>query len=321
MDINRKLKIFKCAFQSGATPFASLFVTRVCNRSCSFCNVHRQPGKELSTDEWKKAVDALYSWGVRNVSINGGEPFLRKDIGELVSYASRQKGCVTWLFTNGTLLDNGHLAQLKDLDFLCASLNGLDDQTPAAISRFLGELKKCETFGITPALLVVITAENVDSILAIARECVGQGILFDFGILQDVGSLFSAQTGPQKPSYEKLKKLFTELAALRAKTGKILPSYPLLRKAADFYRKNNWKCPTAKNPFIVVNADGMLMPCQEFATNLSIFDITSLKDKRWIKAKKLVVDQCRGCSWTCYYQKTFRNPFDLLHESVTLLKF
>ncbi len=321
MNINRKLKIFKCAFSSGATPFASIFVTRRCNLSCSFCNARNDAGKELSLAEWKKAIDILYNMGVRNLSINGGEALLREDIGEIVDYASNKKGCVTWLFTNATLLTDANLKNLKGLDFLCASLNGMPDDKPESFLNLLQNLKKCEKYGISPALLAVITQENIDEIYNMAIKSVENNVLFDFGIIQDMGGMFSAQGGGLRPNPDKLKPLFKKLANLRAKTGKVLPSYKLLHSAAEFYRKNNWKCPQKKNPFIVVNVDGRLMPCQEFITDISIFDVKTLSDERFVTFKKKIIDDCPGCAWTCYYQKTFRNPFDLLQESVVLLKF
>jgi len=320
MNINRKLKIFRCAFQSGTTPFASLFLTRRCNCSCAFCNAHASAGKELSPDGWKRAIDILCTMGVRNIAFNGGEPLLREDIGEIISYASREKGCITWLFTNATLLDEGRLKPLKDLDFLCASPPDLPESQDLPHPRFFRELKKCEKFGISPAFLATITADNLDMIYDLALLCVGNNILFDFGLIQDVGGCFSSASGINKPDSQQLKPLFKKLGNLRARTGKILPSYKLLRLAAEFYRKNSWKCPVKKNPYIVVNSDGTLMPCQEYASEISIFDINALSDERWIKVKKKIIDQCPGCSWTSYYQKTFRNPFDLLHESVVLLK-
>jgi MoaA/NifB/PqqE/SkfB family radical SAM enzyme len=320
MNINRKLKIFRCAFQSGTTPFASLFITRRCNCSCAFCRVPASAGIELSADQWKRAIDILCAMGVRNISFNGGEPLLREDAGEIISYASREKGCITWLFTNAMLLEEPRLKAFKDLDFLCASPPDLTGSQALPHPRFFRELKKCEKFGISPAFLATITADNVDIIYDIALLCVGNNILFDFGLIQDVGGLFSSQEGISKPDAQQLKPLFKKLGNLRAKTGKILPSYKLLRKAAEFYRKNSWKCPVKKNPYIVVDADGTLMPCQEYSSSISIFDITSLSDERWIKMKRKIIEQCPGCSWTSYYQKTFRNPFDLLQESVVLLK-
>jgi MoaA/NifB/PqqE/SkfB family radical SAM enzyme len=321
MNINRKLKIFKCALQSGETPFASIFVTRRCNMACSFCNVQEKRGKELTTAAWKRALKILHGFGVRNVSFNGGEPLLREDIGELIDYASMELGCITWLFSNLTLLTDAHLETIKQLDFICASLDGLSSENEKSDPGILQKLKRCYREGITPAVLATITGENVDQIYDLAEETVRNNILFDFNLIQNVGGLFSSNNGIVKPARQNLQKLFKHLSHLRAKSGKVLSSYKLLREASSFYKRNNWKCPANKNPFIVVNDDGRLMPCQEFASDISIFDVKSLNDEKWKKAKKEIIDACRGCSWTSYYQKTFRNPFDLLQESVALLKF
>jgi hypothetical protein len=145
-------------------------------------------------------------------------------------------------------------------------------------------------------------------------------VFFDFVVVQTHGGEFSNSAG-NRPDAKTLKPVFRELSSLRAKTGKVLASYKLLREAADFYKRNNWKCPAGKDPFIAVETDGRLMPCQEYGSEVSIFDVASLKDPRWRKAKRAIIDKCPGCSSISNYQKTFRNPFDLLKESVALLKF
>lgn len=321
MNINRKLKIFKCALQSGQTPFASLFVTRRCNVSCAFCNVPNTEAGEISTRDWKRAIDRLFGLGVRNISFNGGEPLLRDDIGELVDHASQTLGCITWLFTNLTLLDDKKLAAIRNLDFLSASLNDLGGPGGESVSPVIQKLKQCERYGITPAVMATISKENADRVWDAALETVNNGVLFDFVLVQNIGGLFSSKNSAHKPDHAALRGLLRDLSGLRAKTGKVLPSYKLLRETADFYKRNNWKCPVNKDPYVVVNADGRLMPCQEYASDVSIFDIKSFSDLRWKKAKAEVIGRCSGCSCTSYYQKTFRNPFDLLQETVALLKF
>ncbi|MFH0921691.1 MAG: radical SAM protein [Fibrobacterota bacterium] len=321
MDLNRKLKIFRCALESGATPFASLFVTRRCPLHCAYCSARRDaPGPELSTDDWKRAMKKLHGFGVRHMAFNGGEPLLREDIGELIAYAAHDLSCITWLFTSLTSLDDPLLGRLKHLDFLSASIDGLSGAGPRSDPAIFERLARCATHGITPAVLATVTADNVKGTLALARECLALNIFFDFVLVQTHGGAFSTQTG-KRPDSADLKPLFRELSALRAKTGKVLASYKLLREAAEFYRRNNWKCPMTQDPFIAVDADGRLMPCQEYATDLTIFDVENLRDPRWRKAKRTVIEKCPGCSAVYNYQKTFRNPFDLLKESVALLRF
>jgi MoaA/NifB/PqqE/SkfB family radical SAM enzyme len=81
--------------------------------------------KELSTDQWKKAIDRLDAARVPMVTFTGGEPTQRADIAELVAYAKRM---VTRLNTNGVNLTPELVAQLKQagLDSLQVTLYSRD---------------------------------------------------------------------------------------------------------------------------------------------------------------------------------------------------
>ena len=75
-----------------------------CNRRCLHCYAADQSyaeGKELSTDEWKRAIDACRRAGIPALTFTGGEPTLRSDLAELIGYS---KWFVTRLNTNGALL-------------------------------------------------------------------------------------------------------------------------------------------------------------------------------------------------------------------------
>ncbi len=75
-----------------------------CNQKCIFCYASGQclsKTKELSTQEWKNAIDKLKKSGVPMVTFTGGEPTLRGDLCELIDYS---KWFITRLNTNGVLL-------------------------------------------------------------------------------------------------------------------------------------------------------------------------------------------------------------------------
>lgn len=99
-----------------------------CNQKCIFCYAAGQEMskvKELSTDQWKKAIDRLDAARVPMVTFTGGEPTQRADIAELVAYAKRM---VTRLNTNGVNLTPELVAQLKQagLDSLQVTLYSRD---------------------------------------------------------------------------------------------------------------------------------------------------------------------------------------------------
>ncbi|RJP80020.1 MAG: radical SAM protein [Candidatus Zixiibacteriota bacterium] len=75
----------------GIYPFyASLKVTDRCRYHCSFCNVWRQPARDLDTEGLVRVLRNLGRSSVVLTSLEGGEPLLRQDIEALLQEAHRQ---------------------------------------------------------------------------------------------------------------------------------------------------------------------------------------------------------------------------------------
>ena len=75
-----------------------------CNCKCLHCYAageEKSNVSELSTDEWKKAIDALRKACIPAITFTGGEATIRDDLVELIDYS---KWFVTRLNTNGILL-------------------------------------------------------------------------------------------------------------------------------------------------------------------------------------------------------------------------
>jgi MoaA/NifB/PqqE/SkfB family radical SAM enzyme len=80
----------------------SVNVTLRCNLKCTMCTTcYDSP--ELSLDEIKGIIDQTAAWGVGIFNPLGGEPFMRNDIEEILSYAVARGFYVT-VTTNGTLI-------------------------------------------------------------------------------------------------------------------------------------------------------------------------------------------------------------------------
>ena len=99
-----------------------------CNQKCIFCYAAGQQmgkTKEMSTQQWKQAIDRLDAARVPMVTFTGGEPTQREDLAELVGYARRM---VTRLNTNGVKLTPELVGQLKaaGLDSLQVTLYSHD---------------------------------------------------------------------------------------------------------------------------------------------------------------------------------------------------
>jgi radical SAM protein with 4Fe4S-binding SPASM domain len=93
-------------------------LTYRCNLECRHCYVGRPAvnvgPEELETDQVFHILDQLAEAGCLNIGFTGGEPFLRKDIFEIIEYA-RKKGFNVVVLTNGTLITPKGADRLKEL--------------------------------------------------------------------------------------------------------------------------------------------------------------------------------------------------------------
>jgi radical SAM protein with 4Fe4S-binding SPASM domain len=118
-------------YQYSAPLRVDLALTFKCQNSCVHCYAggpHETP--ELSTSQWKDAIDHLSEIGVFIVTFTGGEPTVREDLAELLQYA-QNKGMVTGLITNGRKLkDKEYVRALEEsgLDFVQVTLESHDSK-------------------------------------------------------------------------------------------------------------------------------------------------------------------------------------------------
>ena len=100
-------------------------VTRECNMKCSHCYINATEEKlynELSTQEGKELIDQICQVSKPLLILSGGEPLLRSDIYELISYGA-SKGVKIGLGSNGSLIDDVVAAKLKAAGIATVSIS------------------------------------------------------------------------------------------------------------------------------------------------------------------------------------------------------
>src|SRR3954469_11256195 len=80
----------------------TLSITDRCNFRCEYCNLPGMDRDEMSTADWLRAIDELADAGMMRVSLRGGEPLVRKDVGVLIERL-RERGVNIAMNTNGWL--------------------------------------------------------------------------------------------------------------------------------------------------------------------------------------------------------------------------
>jgi len=128
-------------------PFSVMYeLTYRCNFKCPHCYLGHQghdKKKELDTSGVKRVLDGLLDAGVYSVAFTGGEPLIREDIFEILSYANRS-GFRFGLLTNGYLIDSRTADRLKkvNVDKVDITFNSMDPQTFTKLTGVKGSYEK-----------------------------------------------------------------------------------------------------------------------------------------------------------------------------------
>lgn len=92
-----------------------LFVTNDCNLRCTHCYVSSGeyvPPREMTTDEILGLVDQARDLGVGRFLVTGGEPFMVRDIWDIIRHITTESDLV--ILTNGMFFTERNLARLKE---------------------------------------------------------------------------------------------------------------------------------------------------------------------------------------------------------------
>lgn len=115
--------------------------TRRCARNCTYCSYESGPSVdvsgELSSEDWKAVLDDLKRSGVFFVRFTGGDPFIRKDILELLHHAD-DLDLLLSVGSDLTVLTEAQVCELSRLRNLLMIQTTLDGARPETNDRFRG---------------------------------------------------------------------------------------------------------------------------------------------------------------------------------------
>ncbi len=156
--------------------------TRTCNLRCVHCYAESdaQAYDQLSTDEAKAMIDDLAAFGSPVLLFSGGEPCVRPDLVELMSYA-KSLGMRVVLSTNGTLITPELAREFADvgLSYVGVSLDGGPEThdkfrgAEGSFERAMEGLANAQAEGIKVGLRMTINKLNyreIDNVFDIMRE-------------------------------------------------------------------------------------------------------------------------------------------------------
>lgn len=144
-------------------------VTKRCNYHCPFCLSGDQDPYELPLDKVKSIIDILIDANLIRIDFTGGEPFLRSDFCEILTYASN-KGIETLVTSNGSVWSE-KIAQtlLETNTLLLISLDGDEEvhdksRGKGAYATAVEHIKKYRDVGVPLRINYLIRKDNLDKI-------------------------------------------------------------------------------------------------------------------------------------------------------------
>jgi PqqA peptide cyclase len=161
-------------------PFGLLAeLTYRCPLACPYCSNPlnlADYGDELTTAEWQRVLAEAHELGVLQLHLSGGEPLLRRDLGQLIQTAC-ERGIYTNLITSALGLNRRRAEQLRaaGLDHVQVSIQAdeavVSDRiagTPS-FERKIEAARLVKELGWPLTLNVVLHRRNIDRVAAVLR--------------------------------------------------------------------------------------------------------------------------------------------------------
>jgi radical SAM protein with 4Fe4S-binding SPASM domain len=291
-----------------------LAITYDCNNLCYFCYAGcPRVTEELSTQEWKLVIDKIKSLGVPSVNFTGGEPTLRDDIVELVSYAG--EGLSVGLITNGRLLSDDMCVKLKEgklghVQVTIHSFERMHDLASGVRGAWVDTIngvKSCLNNGIHVITNTTLMRNNVVDISEFIKYIYGIGIRsMCFNSLLVTGKGKDYEKDNLRLTYDELGGIVNNIIAISKGLGNM--SIDWLQPTC--YKKFNpivlglgvKNCSACSNN-MTVEPSGRVIPCQSWihdgCGNMLIDTweniICSGIEKR--DAIRQTIDICNDCRW------------------------
>jgi MoaA/NifB/PqqE/SkfB family radical SAM enzyme len=166
----------------------TLSVTDRCNFRCEYCNLPGMDREEMTTGEWLSAIDELADAGMMRVSLMGGEPLVRKDLGVFIERL-KSRGVNVAINTNGWLVPK-RLEELEKVDLVCITLDGPPEvhdrqRHKGSQARALQAIQLLRSRGVNVVTMTVLTAEGFGTVDYVLERARSLGVRSFFQLVHD----------------------------------------------------------------------------------------------------------------------------------------
>lgn len=186
VNIGRSMPISGCLFRIPKTGGRVLWqITNRCNYRCSYCifsSGYGESSLELEFATICRVIDELKERGFNSIKFTGGEPFVRKDLLAILTYAAKQEIALD-LSTNASLVTAPKAKQLREINLpmVHVSLDGASSDVHESVrgSRsYLPSIRGIEFLvaaDLTVRIGCVVFKNNQDRLDSIVAACFNLG--------------------------------------------------------------------------------------------------------------------------------------------------
>ena len=302
-------------------------LTNKCNLRCKMCAIPLAPeNKELAGEEIGDIISQAGRMKIREAVLTGGEPFLRKDLTEIIKCCVKN-GLRSVLTSNGTIIDET-IAQdviCSGLSHIHFSLDGLEKANDftrgdgnfkkviQTIKIMDGIRRRCNS-GLSIGIACTVMNHNLEDLpglLGYADELNVDVINFQ-PLLNDNSNTCGGGESRFWLDADRLSAIdeVIEKIKIYKRRGITLYEEPSLRLLGKYYRKNlsasDWKCFGGyKTIFICVGSDNsrLVYTCHGICGNLAEKSLRecwfSLEARRLREKSK----KCRNLCLQCCYSR------------------
>jgi pyrroloquinoline quinone biosynthesis protein E len=212
-------------------------ITYRCNLDCSYCSRHFESPDELDTTQWKDLMSSFHSAGTVFWSFNGGEPLMRRDLGQLIRHG-KDLGLYMSLATNATLIAE-NIDLVKDADMVSISLDGpkdvQDKMRPKSFELAVKGLEALSDLGINTAVTCVVGSHNVERLDDLLCLCSTYGAKAIFQPIRIQKEDDSGASGKYFPTRQKMRQAMDYLIERKRSGAPISSTTAYLTQIRDYW--------------------------------------------------------------------------------------
>jgi len=278
--------------------YCSFKVIQRCDSRCGFCNVWKHPMPDMPTEKVLRIIDNVARSSILLLSLEGGEPLLREDIGEVLKYI-RKKSLYVLFTSSGKLFDKRPMKEYsKYIDFLHVSI----DEGHGNLSQY-DRLQEYVSWGPVVCVQIVVPRVNLRDLERKISKCAAAGA--------------KALVMPAC-HIDDTDDMLPDMNAFRDEVFGLKKKYPSTIITTSKYLRTLNVPHSCNAASIIIDADGMLhYPCRTLmeksidVSKESLIDF--LRSERADTCRRKMQACDRNCHWYQYFATdSFVSPSSIL---------